>query len=243
MLQLNIFSSGVLILSEPSAFPIYTINEDELKFGLDKIIQEKIKNAKRSPKPVVIHMVGVPGSGKSTLANLINLRLQDMSDEVFCFIAFDQIMSEISNYKNIKSITEAFETFELPAREAGYLLLKKLLEKNASIIFDHSGADPKHVDLLTYCKEKLGYQTIMIGIGCNINQAKKRVQMRCDREGRYTPLQYVEERNAWIEKLIPKYRELVSLFLMFDNTDENMENVEKISDSYCKQIMKITAGK
>lgn len=207
-------------LSDRIHFPIETIGLKDLQFGLDKIVEERLRSAPVSPHPLFVHMLGIPGSGKTVFARPLFECLERKVNGAFTYVGFDDLMSDIPQYQSSQDRVAAFSAYELPARAAGYALLKGLLEKRANILFDHGGASSEHVDILRYAIHSLEYSAFMVHVKCDAKNAIKRIIRRAEIEGRHTPIHYVEDRKKLIDALLPRYLEILQGFTMLDSSDD-----------------------
>jgi len=224
-------------LSADLRFPIQTSELTDLQHGLDRIVGDKLRGALGSSQPLIVHMLGIPGAGKTVFAQplfeCLNRRLAD----TLTYVGFDQLMSDIPLYKSSRDPVSAFTAFELPARAAGYALLKGLLDKRASILFDHGGASPDHVEILRYAINRLGYSAFMVHVKCSADEATKRINRRAEIEGRHTPAHYVEDRQNIIDDLTPRYLKLLHGFAMLDNSEERAVDRDQLVANLAEVIL------
>lgn len=214
----------------------------DLEFDLANTVAEYLERASPSRAPVLVHMLGIPGSGKTTFARALHRCLSSQQPGMFTYVSFDHLMEAISTYRIDGDLRSEFAKYELPARSAGYALLKELLERKVSVLFDHGGANPEHIGLIRYAAEALGYQAFVIYIRCSVNVAKERVSQRMKIEGRYTPLEYVDNRFKVISTLVSEYLNLSDRFLMIDNSEDNMLDIEGLANSASGLIFASTFG-
>lgn len=223
-------------------FPITTTRLRELKYGLEKVVREKLAALTSAQKPFIVHMLGIPGAGKTTFANQIYNELQQLLNGDTLYLGFDRIMTEIPEYSSVDKVT-AFAKYEIPAREAGYVLLKSALERRANIFFDHGGAAADHPAILRYASEALGYRTFMVYIKCDTAVAKSRVERRALAEGRHTPLSYIDERYKIIEDLLPQYVADLTAMFMVDNSAAVLNRAEIASSlGHCIATIQRSSG-
>ena len=120
----------------------------------DSFIDGFLEGVKSSENPVILHTLGIPGAGKSTFA-------RGLGHSQGIMISFDDVMEKIQGYQKDKLANgnkAAFLKWEECARETGYEILFRSVEKRLDIVFDHSGARPDHVAFLRNLKQKEGYK-------------------------------------------------------------------------------------
>ena len=111
---------------------------------IERILAEKTASVPSSDHPVLINLSGLPASGKTYRSEKLRAKRPDL-----LYIGFDEIMESLSEYKKDFAVSpqKAFERWELPARWAGYRLLEKAVENRLPVLFEHSNANPKHLEL------------------------------------------------------------------------------------------------
>ncbi|MBP7252734.1 MAG: zeta toxin family protein [Alphaproteobacteria bacterium] len=198
-------------------FPIPTVALVALPPTLRQSVTQAYATAQAQPRPFLLHTIGVPGAGKSSLVRALSAALDPLPHHC---VSFDSLMHAIPAYRSRSrgDAEEAFKAFELPAREAGYVLLRELLTRRAHILFDHSGANPDHRDILCYAKQQ-GYAVMVVRVGVAETQAQRRLAERQLKDGRHTPPAYVAERQALLQTLLPAYRHSADSYLELQNDD------------------------
>ena len=171
-----------------------------------------------SQTPTAYVMAGVPASGKSTFV------AKAQASGEFPSSAFvlnpDLVMIALPEYQLVaeeKGLVEAFEAFEMPARELAYELFSKAVERRVDVVKDMASARQENYEMLKDLKSK-GYKLCMFHITIDPEEAVRR---NADRSGRHTPVELIRERHHSLERLLPKYRDLVDEFHAFDNNDQN----------------------
>ncbi len=198
-------------------FPLPTVALAALPLALRQSVTQAYATAQAQPRPFLLHTIGVPGAGKSSLLQALSATLDPLPHHC---VSFDKLMQAIPAYRShARSDAEgAFQAFELPAREAGYVLLRALLARRAHILFDHSGANPAHRDILSYARQQ-GYTVMVVRVGVAVTQAQRRLADRQLKDGRHTPPAYVAERQALLQTLLPAYRHSADAYLELHNDD------------------------
>ena len=180
----------------------------------DPIIEKELLNAPSSDNPRLVHMLGIPAAGKSTFYRQNKEQFKD-----YLFIGFDFIMEKIPQYHNdIKELgsVQAFKNWELPARIAGYELLRRAIEEKKNIFFDHGGTPVCHRELLSNI-QKMGYHTTMYYIDCPVDIALQRAAEREKITKCHTPPQMIVDRCSLIKENLPVYKNLVNEFKQLKN--------------------------
>lgn len=164
--------------------------------------------------PKLVHMGGIPGSGKSTFYR----KNVDKYYKDFVFIGFDNVMKKISSYdydvEKFGSV-EAFSRWEIPARVAGYELLRRAVEAKYNIFLDHSGLCPPHLELLKNIKN-YGYETEMHFIRCDLKKAFLRAEIREKKTKRHTPKKLIEDRYELSKTYINEYEKVVDKLFIYN---------------------------
>lgn len=184
--------------------------EQENDFGFEVIIEKFISSVPSVEEPEFVHMLGIPAAGKSTYYKANKDKYCD-----YVFVGFDFIMMAHPGYQNdvlsLGSI-EAFKKWELPARIAGYELLRRAIETKKNIFFDHGGTPKCHQELLKNVKA-LGYTTKMFYIYCDVETAIKRAKIREIDTKRHTPEEMIRERLLLVEQSKQIYEKIVDEFV------------------------------
>lgn len=180
-----------------------------------------VAGAETVVQPVFVHMLGIPGSGKSSFLKILQNMWQAKAPVKL--LGFDQIMQSIPSYQAIDDKIAGFAQYEIPARLTGYRILDGLLAKRSHILFDNGGSAESHPDLLRHARDDLGYRLAFVWMNTPIDIARARVDFRAVEEGQHTPLHYLEDRAAKLEKLITIYRTLTPHFYEMDNSHSGFE--------------------
>lgn len=188
-----------------------------------RILQSAVPQA----DPVLIHLLGPPGSGKSTVAALLAQATRASCPTI---VAFDQLMESVPAYRDSPDREDAFRTWELPAREAGYTLLRLLLGKRITIILDHSGAVPSHVELLRHARQSQHYYVAVIRVLTPLETAASRIAARHTDGGRFVPLHYLADRHAAIEVLLDGYRSVAHYYADISNELDGVAGRQFLAD-------------
>ena len=130
-------------------------------------------------------------------------------------IGFDLIMEKVPQYHKDREELgkmEAFKKWELPARIAGYELLRRAIEEKKNIFFDHGGTPICHRELLKNIK-KNGYETTMYYVDCEPQTAIDRIANR----ERPFPAERMPERIDLVEKQKSVMPQIVDHFIKINN--------------------------
>ena len=196
----------------PNIAEIIPYTYDCLKVdGFEEIIEGFLADKPSVEHPCLVHMLGIPASGKSTFYQ----NNKDNKYKDFVFVSFDFVMEAHPQYhKDVNTLgsIEAFAKWELPARIAGYELLRRAVELKKNIFFDHSGAPKCHQELLQNVKN-LGYKTEMYYIYCSPEVAIERAKARELITKRHTPQKLIIERVEMVEKNKEIYKKIVDVFV------------------------------
>jgi len=213
-------------------FPIETPSYEELPQSLSREVFRILDAAQSRETPVFIHTLGIPGAGKTTFARLLHSKLPDPKPSL---VYFDGLMESMPEYKAEPDPVKAFDIFEEPARAAGYLLLKNLIEKKSCILLDHSGSRADHVEMLRYAKQ-FGYRVIVARIVADKSTVKERILKRQEIEERFTPLNYVDERELVINGLLDQYKMIADFYMEVPNEDGGNQPWEYLSQ-HCDEVL------
>ena len=184
------------VVCEEAGFPV-----DEA----DSFIDGFLDGFKSSENPVILHTLGIPGAGKSTFA-------RGLGNSRGILISFDDVMEKIPGYQRDKLAhgnVAAFSKWEECARETGYEILFRSVERRLDIVFDHSGARPDHVAFLRNLKQKEGYKIKIVAFQIDEDLARERALKR----DRHLPPEYIADRKKVLEDLLPAYKSVADEFL------------------------------
>ncbi len=162
-------------------------------------IRAAVKRALNGVTPVehprLINVCGLPASGKSAVCKAIKAEHPEL-----LYISFDALMEELPVYlaEHLKNRQASFERWEIPARFTGYQLLKQAVRHKLPILFEHSNANPHHVDLYLEIR-RIGY-TIDIRY---IDAAPDLVLPRLASRERFFSPERTRERAALLSKILP----------------------------------------
>jgi len=176
----------------------------------DIIISDFFKFAGK--EKLFIQISGAPGAGKTTFCKKFNNE---------CFLSFDEIMENLPQYQqDLQKFgnEQAFKNNEITARIIGYEILRRAIENNYKIVLEHSGVNPAHLELFENL-HKLGYQTKVDFILCDIKTSLKRAKIREKYTHRHTPEDMIRQRFALINEYIEKYKKIADEIDIYDTTE------------------------
>ena len=179
---------------------------DKIRKEVESLFEKKTRFLHSEKRPVLINLSGLPASGKTFRSKKIRRKHPDL-----LYIGFDEIMESLDEYKKdfARDPKKAFERWELPARWIGYNLLDRAVNKKFPVLFEHSNANPKHLDLYRNIINE-GYFVEMRFI----DAPPETVLPRLKKRSRYFPEQQVTERWQVLQKLLPDYKTAVSKFIV-----------------------------
>lgn len=180
----------------------------------EKIIDEYLQKLSKGKK--LIQVSGTPGSGKTTYCKKI---------APHSYLSFDAIMENLPSYKAdiVKyGNKKAFQRNEITARIIGYEILRRAIDNDLEIVFEHSGVNKAHTELFENL-HKIGYKTESCFILCDLPTAIKRVDKREKETKRYTPHNIIKSRFLKIQKFLPKYEKLSDDTYVYDTTNNSFE--------------------
>jgi probable phosphoglycerate mutase len=207
----------------PSVTQLITKNYRDIKTPeTERLIKQSFSGLTPVQHPKFWQVSGIPGSGKSTYCTQ-NIPINCL------FLSFDKIMSSLSGYQQILATSgreAAFQIYEMPARIIGYEILRQAIAKKYNIMFEHSGTNPAHVELLKNLSH-FHYQTEVDFIICDINKAISRVSERASKINRYVPTTLVSERAENLKQYITVYKGVSSNVHLLDG-ENNFSPLKKI---------------
>ena len=177
----------------------------------EQILNKALSFSAPQSRPCFIQVSGIPGSGKSTLC-----QRHAQGNQVM--ISFDAIMEQLPEYqKDIERCGNkaAFQKWEIPARVAGYELLRRAVSRKYNICLEHSGVNPAHLELLQNLK-KYGFSTEVDFILCPLNLALSRIKEREAITRRHTPESQVRERFIAAKQYLSQYQQIADKTIVYD---------------------------
>jgi len=211
------------------------VNKESILMTIEDIINESLSNIKTVESPFLLNVSGIPGSGKTTYSKM--LLNGKVSNEPDCtnalYISFDKIMEDerlpfLLETKQFPQHT--FERWEPIAKIAGYEMLKRAIEKNVNILFEHSSAiiitdrtnlltvKKPHIELFNFLLSK-NYSVHFRFIFIYDNLARRRVEERAKLTGRIVPANYIEERSSALNQLRPEYQEICTTYKQIEQCE------------------------
>jgi predicted ABC-type ATPase len=152
-------------------------------------------------------------------------------------------MESVPEYHAEPDRAAAFGRWEKPARDAGYRLLQLLLDKRSTVILDHSGAVPGHVDLLEYAREVGEYLIVVVRLLTAPEVAHRRMSARYAAGGRFVPSHYIAERDAAISALVPRYRRIANEYMEIPNDADGAAGLRNLESACLRLARQVTAGR
>ncbi|MDR2564388.1 MAG: ATP-binding protein [Prevotellaceae bacterium] len=195
------------------SFPL-GFDDEGLSALFESIISDKLLDVRSAARPFLVNISGIPGAGKSTYCHrLISGRAHlfglDFSSALY--LAFDDIMCSDRLQAEVRSSAfyeKCFGRWEVPARIAGYELLRRAVRMRLNILFEHSSALAQHVDLFRLIASDFDYEIYFAHIKVDIDLAKRRVLERTVREDRRVDSERIIKRDKALMLLLPEYQKL-----------------------------------
>lgn len=183
--------------------------------SIDFIGKKFLDHVVEQEKPVLYATCGIPGAGKSTF---VDQKLESGEFPTNAYILNpDRVMVTLPEYQtDCQSLgaQEAYQKWELPARELAYDMADRVSKTRGNIIKDMGCANPLSLELVKKLKSK-GYRILMYHIDCDLNEAFRRIDQRDFQISR----EAVELRYQLLNDLLPEYQALADEFTHFDNTN------------------------
>lgn len=175
-----------------------------LKREIRAVLRRTLQGVEPVEHPYLINVCGLPASGKSHLCRALKSAAPEL-----LYISFDAIMESLPAYlsDHLKNRQSSFERWEIPARFVGYRLLKAAVKHKLPVLFEHSNADPHHVEL--YQKIRQAGYTVDIRY---IDAAPELVVPRLAQRERYFSPERTRERALVLNSLLPELRTTATSF-------------------------------
>lgn len=179
---------------------------------------------KPSHTPRCIVIAGGPGAGKSSFYRARKSMVLHNRDALHH--SPDDIMLALSGYQadiesgTDRSLEQAFDTWELPARLLSESILECALEHKIDVVYDRSCALPSALEFMAKVKA-LGYELVIHGLHCDWVVAKERALHRQALEGRHIPIETLKDRHQSILQLWPQYFKISDQAFLYDAMQEN----------------------
>jgi predicted kinase len=183
-----------------------------------ELIERRLRGLTPALDANITHMLGIPGSGKSTY-------VRDLPKRNTAVISFDSIMETLPGYNSDminRGIETAFANWEPPAREIGYEMLFRAVDRRFNIVMDHSGARPDHLEMLKHLRDEKDYTVSIVAMLVDTDVAIERAAKRT----RYLPPAYIPERKKIIDAMLPAYQAVAHDFVAYQSTRDGNVLIE-----------------
>lgn len=183
--------------------------------AFEHILDKSLSTAPSQPHPEFVQVSGVPGAGKSTFC-----RRYAQADKVM--ISFDAIMEQLPEYQRDiyrYGNKTAFHNWELPARVAGYELLRRAVSSKQNICLEHSGVNDAHLELVQNLKN-YGFSTEVDFILCPLDVALTRTRQREEQTHRHTPESLIRERFSAVQSYLPRYQQIADKTVVYHSDNQ-----------------------
>ena len=177
---------------------------------------------KTREKPHLYIIAGANGAGKSTLRNM--LFAQNMLPITALHHDPDNVMTALSGYikdtqdaDHAHMLAEAFDKWELPARQLSEEILNHAIAEKTDIIYERSCGVSGSLDFISEMKEKHGYEVIFYMVFTPLRIAAKRAQQRMHKEGRFTPENIIQERAQALYNQLDDFLNLSDKAHLYNN--------------------------
>jgi len=167
------------------------------------------KNSKSVGKGKAILIGGPPASGKTTLLKDLNVDFDD-----YVSINNDEIKEKLPGYNGVNA-----SLYHDESRDILNMLIDKSIGEHRNLIIDGTMRDYEKERKKISTLSKIGYTVRVIGIKANPDTVINRATTRfLEENGRYVPLQHIAKTTPIINDTLPKYRELVNNFELWDSS-------------------------
>jgi predicted kinase len=182
--------------------------------------------------PTIFAIAGSPASGKTSF---IRERIKEncFPEDVFIHDC-DAVMTSLEGYQaDLQSLgsIQAFQNWELPAREIAENLLMEAVREKKNIIYDRSCALPSSYTFLKDLVENHGYTLIMHVLYVTKENAFFRAEKRERTTGRHIPKDTLLERMIGIKTLWPSYLKLAKFCYLHDSNERSLNLIAQGKDS------------
>ena len=179
----------------------------------DDLIDKIVACAPVEADASFIQVSGIPGAGKSTFCNRYYSNAT--------LVQFDAIMAGIPQYQKDcerLGLIQSFSKWEMPARVIGYEVIRRLIDKKASFVLEHSGMNSAHIKLIEVLK-KQNYRTQLQFLYCDLEEACRRARQREKTISRHTPEDLIKQRFKASLEYLDIYKNKMDAACIWDLTD------------------------
>ena len=201
------------------------------------IQQDEIERLKRlalgglipQQKPRCTFIAGGPGVGKTTFFQQLQGNREQLRSP-FHYHNPDQLMQDLSGYQAAiqassgiafeQALEQAFELWEMPARQLAESFLKQAIERRYDIVYDRSCALPGAIELMNHLNAN-NYETIFYGLYCPPSMAWQRAQQRSSVEQRRISKTMLEQRHEQLAEKLNIYIAQADQVYLYDTSQPN----------------------
>jgi predicted ABC-type ATPase len=182
--------------------------------------------------PTIFAIAGSPASGKTSFIQKKNEE-RFFPQDVFIHDC-DAVMVSLEGYQSdveLLGSVQAFQNWELPAREKAEALLMEAVKERRDILYDRSCALPSSYTFLKDLVDNHGYTLVMHVLYVTEKEACLRAEKREQETGRHIPKDVLLERMVGIKNLWPSYLELAKTCYLYDSHNPSLRLIAQGTDA------------
>lgn len=201
----------------------------------DKMLREKFKGSRKSPKPTVYMMGGGPAAGKGSVLNKVGIPKRAV------LVDSDEIKKELPEYQYMskKKDSRAAAYCHMESSKVSQRMLKEGVSRDRDVLFDGTGDGgiEKLRKRISWMKAR-DHKVVANYVTVDTEEAVRRSEARAKATGRRVPPSYIRQAHSSISQVVPQAIKegLYDEFKLWSNNVKMGEDPKLVAEARGKEL-------